>query len=91
MRTKPQHTDEEFITRPALAVRWDVHPETIKRDERKGLLTPYYFSTRRVRYKMSEVLALEHAAVKRGAPEQKGVRIPGRFFKAAESFQEVKR
>jgi hypothetical protein len=62
-------------TRAALADRWYVHPETVKRDEKKGLLTPHYFGSR-VRYRMSEVLALEHST-SRGAPQQ--AEIPGRF------------
>jgi hypothetical protein len=76
---KASHQTEEYITRTALAARWDVHPETIKRDEKKGLLTPHYFGTRRVRYHMSEVHALEYSAASRGAMQEAPAQVPGRF------------
>jgi len=53
---------EDFISRPALAARWGCHVETLKRREKAGLLHPHGFSTRLVRYRMSEVLALEYEA-----------------------------
>jgi hypothetical protein len=54
--------DDDFISRPALAVRWGCHIETLKRREREGILHPYGFSIRMVRYRLSEVRALEREA-----------------------------
>jgi hypothetical protein len=54
--------DDDFISRTALAARWGCHIETLKRREKQGHLHPHGFSTRMVRYRLSEVLALEHEA-----------------------------
>jgi len=54
--------EDDLIGRPALAYRWKCHTETLKRREKQGLLHPLQLSTRMVRYRMSEVLAIEHDA-----------------------------
>jgi hypothetical protein len=56
-------TEDEFIERTGLAKRWKCHTETIRRKEKTGQLHPLYISSRLVRYRMSEVLALERAAM----------------------------
>jgi predicted site-specific integrase-resolvase len=53
---------QPLISRPALAERWECHVETIKRWEREGRLHPVGLSSRLVRYRMAEILALEQAA-----------------------------
>lgn len=57
---KSKGVDDDLIGRPALAYRWKCHTETLKRREKQGLLHPLQLSTRMVRYRMSEVLAIEH-------------------------------
>src|SRR5260370_26643509 len=52
--------DDDLIGRPALAYRWKGHTETLKRREKQGLLHPLQLSSRMVRYRMSEELAIEH-------------------------------
>ena len=51
-----------FISRPALAARWCCTSETLKRKERVGLLKPVVIGPRLLRYKMSEIVALENSA-----------------------------
>jgi hypothetical protein len=74
--------DDDLISRPGLARRWECHIESLKRREKKGLLHPVALSPRMIRYRMSEVLALESQA---GANYQSGTsaEIPGRFASAA--------
>jgi hypothetical protein len=74
--------DEELISRPGLARRWECHTESVKRREKKGLLHPIALSPRMVRYRMSEVLKLESEA---GADYQNetSAKIPGRFASTA--------
>ena len=54
-------TNDSFLTRRELAVRWRQSTETIKRRERAGFLHPLKLG-RSVRHRMSEVLAYEKAA-----------------------------
>ncbi len=54
--------DEDLITRSELASRWRCHAETLKRKEKSGQLHPIRFSERMVRYRLSEVRALEREA-----------------------------
>jgi hypothetical protein len=80
--TQTTTLDEELISRPGLARRWKCHTESLKRREKKGLLHPIVFSSRMIRYRMSEVLKLESEA---GADYQsaRSAEIPGRFASAA--------
>ena len=52
-------SSEQLLSRKALANRWGVHPETIKRAERAGLLRAIRFNQRLLRYKLSDILAIE--------------------------------
>jgi hypothetical protein len=51
-----------FITRPQLAVRWQVSGETIKRYERRGIVRPVKIAARMLRYRLSDIEALETSA-----------------------------
>ena len=53
------------LSRKAVADRWQTSVETIKRREKAGLLKALRFNQRLLRYKLSDVEALEAAA--RGA------------------------
>ena len=53
---------EQLLSRRALAQRWDCCIETIKRREREGILKPIRFNQRLLRYKLSDILAIEAAA-----------------------------
>ncbi len=63
---KPNTTDEKpaerFLSRKELAARWAVSIETIKRKVRAGLLFPYYLGERAVRFKLSDIEAIEAQA-----------------------------
>jgi hypothetical protein len=50
-----------LLTRKGLSDRWQVSTETLKRRERCGLL-PFLKLGKGVRYRLSDVEALEHAA-----------------------------
>ncbi len=54
-----------LITRQQLAIRWICSTETIKRRERTGILTPIVLGGL-VRYKLSEIEAIEAAATVKG-------------------------
>ena len=56
--------DQPFITRADLALRWRVHPDTIRRWQYEGRLHPVTMSGsgRVVRYPMSEVLEIEKSS-----------------------------
>jgi hypothetical protein len=54
---------ERLLSRRAVADRWQTSVETVKRREKAGLLKPIRFNQRLLRYKLSEVEALEAAAV----------------------------
>lgn len=49
----------QLISRKALAERWNVSTETIKRYERKQILTAIKIAPRLLRYDLTEVEALE--------------------------------
>jgi hypothetical protein len=57
----PPDKPARLLTRKGLAYRWQVSTETLKRRERCGLL-PCLKLGRGVRYRLSDVEALEHAA-----------------------------
>jgi len=64
---KTQHygdKTEQLLSRRALAQRWGCCIETIKRREREGVLRPIRFNQRLLRHKLSDVLAVEAAALK---------------------------
>jgi len=52
-------SSEQLMSRKALANRWGVCRETIKRAERAGLLRAIRFNQRLLRYKLSDILAIE--------------------------------
>lgn len=62
MRRITTGTGEELISRPGLARRWGCHVETIRKREREGQLHALQMGERMIRYRMSEVLAIEAAA-----------------------------
>jgi hypothetical protein len=51
-----------LLSRKAVAQRWETSVETIKRREREGLLKAIRFNQRLLRYKLSDIEALENAA-----------------------------
>jgi hypothetical protein len=61
-RLKAYPEKDIFISREALAERWDVHVETIKRDEKNGRLQPIRIGDRRIRYRLDDILAIENEA-----------------------------
>jgi hypothetical protein len=82
-RLKAYPEKDIFISREALAERWDVHVETIKRDERNGRLTPFRIGGRRIRYRLDEILAIEAGAkilapAKAAAVRKKALDVIGR-------------
>ena len=56
---------EILISRKSLAKRWDVSQKTIGRYERKGLFNPISLSSNIVRYRLSEIIAIEEDATAR--------------------------
>jgi len=54
---------EGLISRQRLASRWELSLESLRRRELAGLLHPVRLGRRTVRYRMSEVLALENAGL----------------------------
>ena len=56
-----EQASEQLLSRKALANRWGVCRETIKRAERVGLLRPIRFNERLLRYKLSDIVAIEAA------------------------------
>ena len=61
-RTVPDHSQEMLLSRRALARRWGCCVETIKRAQYAGKLKAVRFNARLLRYRLSEVEALETAA-----------------------------
>ena len=58
----PADSTERLLSRKALAARWGVSTETVKRRDREGALIPVRFNQRLVRYRLSDVLRLEEEA-----------------------------
>jgi hypothetical protein len=50
---------ERFLSEKQVAERWNVCTETVKRRRKGGLLTPHYFGDKAIRYRLSEVVAVE--------------------------------
>jgi hypothetical protein len=61
IRSQTPDKATRLLTRKGLADRWQVSTETLKRRERCGLL-PFLKLGRGVRYRMSDIEALERAA-----------------------------
>jgi hypothetical protein len=55
------HCTVQLLTRKELCARWRLSTETLKRRERSGLL-PFLKLGKGVRYRISDIEALEHAA-----------------------------
>jgi len=53
---------ERLLSRGELASRWSCSRETLKRREREGILRAIRFNQRLLRYKLSDILAVEEAA-----------------------------
>ena len=62
---KTQHISDELeqlLSRRALAQRWSCCNETLKRREREGILKAIRFNQRLLRYRLSDIIAIEAAA-----------------------------
>jgi predicted site-specific integrase-resolvase len=55
-------SSEQLLSRRAVADRWQTSVETIKRREKAGVLKPIRFNQRLLRYKLSDIEAIEAAA-----------------------------
>ena len=53
---------EQLLSRRGLSLRWQVCVETIKRQERAGKLKAIRFNQRLLRYRLSDIVAIESAA-----------------------------
>jgi hypothetical protein len=62
---KTESINKEFLSRHDLALRWCCSIETVKRRERAGVLNAIILG-RLVRYRLSEVAAVEAAASTKG-------------------------
>ncbi|HPA18327.1 MAG TPA: hypothetical protein PLU30_11320 [Verrucomicrobiae bacterium] len=51
---------ERLLSRRELAARWDCSVETIKRRQRAGILKAIQFSSRLLRYRLSDILQIEN-------------------------------
>jgi hypothetical protein len=54
--------DEQFLTRDELCARWKLSLSELHNRERTRVLKPYHFSYKIVRYRLSDILALEELA-----------------------------
>ena len=62
MRTQTNQAKEVLISRRQLAARWGTSTETLKRREREGILKSIRFNQRLLRYRLSDIIAIEAAA-----------------------------
>jgi hypothetical protein len=62
MTTQATTIPEQLLSRRAVAQRWQTSIETVKRREKEGLLRAMRFNERLLRYKLSEIEAIEAAA-----------------------------
>jgi len=62
MNKKIVSPPEQLLSRRAVADRWQTSTETVKRREKAGLLKAIRFNRRLLRYKLSDIQALEGAA-----------------------------
>jgi hypothetical protein len=56
--------DEQFLTREELRERWKLSLSELRNREKAGLLKPYQFSYKIVRYRLSDILAIEEQAAR---------------------------
>jgi len=54
--------NDVLVSRRATANRWACSVETVKRRQKAGLLRPIYLSKRQLRYRLSQIIAVERAA-----------------------------
>jgi len=57
--------EERQLSRKELSERWNLSVKTIKRREKEGILRPLSLGARTVRYRLSEILAIEEDAAAR--------------------------
>jgi hypothetical protein len=62
MNRKVVSSPEQLLSRKAVADRWQTSVETVKRREKAGLLKALRFNQRLLRYRLSDVEALEATA-----------------------------
>jgi len=60
--TPAPQVDEVFLTRKQLCARWNCSFMTIVRREAAGVLRPHRFNARVLRYRLSDIVAIENAA-----------------------------
>lgn len=53
---------ERFLTRKDLSERWNVSQKTLIRREQAGTITPVFLGERSIRYRLSEIEAIEAEA-----------------------------
>ena len=64
MTTQTNQAKEVLISRRQLATRWGTSTGTLKRRERQGVLRSIRFNQRLLRYRLSDIIAIEAAAEK---------------------------
>lgn len=62
----PATTAQSLLTRRELATRWHCTPRTIDRHERAGKLQAVYIGPRTVRFRLTDILAIEAGQAIRG-------------------------
>lgn len=62
MPQRPYDNSEQLISRQKLSLRWRCCVETLKRREREGKLKAIRFNQRMLRYRLSDIRAIEAAA-----------------------------
>ncbi len=67
-RGHSHQNEDKLISRARLAERWGVSAMTIRRKEKEGQLPVIRFNERLVRYRLSDVIALERKNVTESNP-----------------------
>jgi predicted DNA-binding transcriptional regulator AlpA len=62
MEIKFDPKQERQLSRKELSERWNLSIKTLKRREKEGILRPLSLGARTVRYRLSEILAIEEDA-----------------------------
>ena len=67
MSTNPKSNTQEttegvLVSRKQVCARWTCCTMTLKRREAEGVLKPVRFNSRMLRYRLSDILAIEAAA-----------------------------
>jgi predicted DNA-binding transcriptional regulator AlpA len=65
MEIKFDPKQERQLSRKELSERWGLSVKTLKRREKEGILRPLSLGARTVRYRLSEILAIEEDAAAR--------------------------